>query len=70
MKSKKILMISKMMNKFGLVNLLLYFQKLKYKNKYICAVNYHGTPKKYQYSFEKHLIFFKQNYDTVNLIDL
>lgn len=70
MKSKKVLMISKMMNIFGLVNLLLYFQKLKYKNKYIRAVNYHGTPKKYQYNFEEQLIFFKQNYTAANLIDL
>ncbi len=70
MKSKKILMISEMMNIFRLVNMLLYFQKLKYKNKYIRAINYHGTPKKYQYNFEKQLIFFKQNYATVNLIDL
>lgn len=63
-------MISKIMNIFGLVNLLLYFQKLKCNNKYIRAVNYHGTPKKYQYNFEKQLIFFKQNYSTVNLNDL
>jgi len=70
MKSKKVLMISKMMNIFGLVNLLLYFQKLKYKSKYIRAVNYHGTPKKYQYNFEKQLIFLKQNYSLVKIEDL
>ncbi len=70
MKEKKVVLFSKIMNIFGLVNLFFYFQKLKYKIKYIRAINYHGTPKKYQYNFENQLIFFKKNYSTVSLVDL
>jgi len=70
MKKKEVLIFSKMTNVLGLTNLLIYFQKLKYKNKYIRAINYHGTPKRYQNNFEKQLIFYKQNYTAAKLVDL
>lgn len=70
MKSKKVLIFSKMMNTFGLVNLSLYFQQLKYNNKYIRAINYHDTPKKFEYNFEQQIIFYKRNFCPVDLNDL
>lgn len=70
MKEKKVILFSKIMGIFDIDKLMLYFQKIKYKDKYIRAISYHGTPKRYQNNFEKQLIFFKQNYAAVKLIDL
>lgn len=67
--TKKVI-LANFLERTKIIDLLLWPQRKLYKNKYIRAINYHGTSKKYQDNFEKQLIFFKQNYSSVKIKDL
>jgi len=66
--AKKVI-LANFLERTKIIYLLLWLQRKLSKN-YIRAINYHGTPEKYQYNFEKQLVFYEKNFCSVNLKDL
>lgn len=53
-----------------ILDLILWFQRKLFGRCYIRVINYHDTPKKFEYNFEQQLIFYKRNFYPVDLNDL
>lgn len=51
-------------------DLILWFQRKLFKGCYIRVINYHDTPKKFEYNFEQQLMLYKKNFCPVDLNDL
>ena len=67
--TKKII-FTNFIERIKILNLILWFQRKLFKECYIRVINYHDTPKKFEYNFEQQLIFYKRNFCPVDLNDL
>jgi len=67
--TKKVI-LTNFIERTKILDLLLWFQRKLFGRCYIRVINYHDTPKKFEYNFERQLIFYKNNFCSVYLEDL
>lgn len=67
--TKKVI-LTNFIERTKILDLLLWFQRKLFKGCYIRAINYHDTPKRFEYNFERQLIFYKKYFCSVDLKNL
>lgn len=67
--TKKVI-FTNFIERIKIFDFIIWFQRKLFKECYVRVINYHDTPKKFEYNFEQQLIFYKRNFCSVNLNDL
>ena len=67
--TKKVI-FTNFIERIKILNLILWFQRKLFRRCYIRVINYHDTPKKFEYNFNQQLIFYKRNFYPVDLNNL
>lgn len=55
-----------LLNLFGILDLLLLLEKMKYGRQYIRIINYHDVAKSYAYNFQRQVLWLKRHYQNIN----